>query len=128
MNNTFYKGAITLLYKCEILRPPCEEIVQEFLPTFRSLIAKELIDKYNFSQVEVAEKLGTTQAAVSQYLSSKRGQKNSSKVRSMTKVKAVASEVAKDMAENKLEKFDITSSFCKLCLELRTNQPRRKSK
>ncbi|TRO60755.1 helix-turn-helix domain-containing protein [Candidatus Bathyarchaeota archaeon] len=128
MNNIFYKGAITLLYKCEILRPPCEEIVQEFLPTFRSLIAKELIEKYNFSQVEVAEKLGTTQAAVSQYLSSKRGQKNFSKVKSMTRVKTVANEVAKDMAENKLEEFDITSSFCKLCLELRTNQPRRKSK
>jgi len=98
------------------------------LPAFRSLIAKELIEKYNFSQVEVAEKLGTTQAAVSQYLSSKRGQKNPSKMKSMTKVKLLASEVAKDMAENKLEEFDITSSFCKLCLELRTNQPRRKSK
>ena len=110
------------------MRPPCEEIVQEFLPTFRSLIAKELIDRYNFSQVEVAEKLGTTQAAVSQYLSSKRGQKNSSKVKSMTKIKTVASEVAKDKAENDLEEFDITSSFCKLCLELRTSQPRRKSK
>lgn len=110
------------------MRPPCEEIVQEFLPAFRSLIAKELIDKYNFSQVEVAEKLGTTQAAVSQYLSSKRGQKNSSKIKSMSKVKAVASEVAKDVAENKLQEFDMTSSFCKLCLELRTSQPRRKSK
>jgi predicted transcriptional regulator len=110
------------------LRPPCEEIVQEFLPTFRSLIAKELIEKYKFSQVEVAEKLGTTQAAISQYLSSKRGQKDSSKLRSLAKVKSVAGEVAKDMAENKLEQFDVTSSFCKLCLELRTNQPRRKSK
>ncbi len=110
------------------MRPPCEEIVQEFLPTFRSLIAKELIEKYNFSQVEVAEKLGTTQAAVSQYLSSKRGQKNSLKMKSMSKVKAVAGEVAKDVAENKLEEFDMTSSFCKLCLELRTSQPRRKSK
>ncbi|MGB6681259.1 MAG: transcriptional regulator [Candidatus Bathyarchaeia archaeon] len=110
------------------MRPPCEEIVQEFLPTFRSLIAKELIEKYSFSQVEVAEKLGTTQAAVSQYLSSKRGQRNSSKIKSMTKVKALASEVAKEMAENKLEAFDVTSSFCKLCLELRTGQPRRKSK
>ena len=110
------------------MRPPCEEIVQEFLPTFRSLIAKELIDKYDFSQVEVAEKLGTTQAAVSQYLSSKRGQINPLKVKSMTKVKAAASEVAKDVAENKLTEFDLTSSFCKLCLELRTSQSSHKSK
>jgi predicted transcriptional regulator len=110
------------------LRPPCEEIVQDFLPTFRSLIAKELIEKYNFSQVEVAEKLGTTQAAVSQYLSSKRGHKISAKVKSVAKVRTIASEVAKDMAENKLEEFDVSSSFCKLCLELRTSQPRRKSK
>ena len=53
----------------------CEVVARYILPIFRSLIAKDLIEKYNFTQVEAAEKLGTTQAAISQYLHSKRGYK-----------------------------------------------------
>jgi len=37
------------------------------------MVAKELMETYSFSQNEVAEKLGITQAAVSHYINSKRG-------------------------------------------------------
>ena len=33
------------------MRPPCELVVRYVLPTFRSLVAKELIEKYDLSQV-----------------------------------------------------------------------------
>ncbi len=104
------------------MRPPCEEIVQQFLPAFRSLVAKELIERHNFSQVEVAKRLGTTQAAISQYLGSKRGFKDTTKLRSTSKVRMAASQVAKDLAENKLTDFDVIMTFCKLCIALRDNQ------
>ena len=39
----------------------------------RSIITRELLEKYNFSQKEVAEVLGVTQPAVSQYKRSCRG-------------------------------------------------------
>jgi len=50
-----------------------EMLVQDILPTARSLIAKKLISDYGLSQKQVAEKLGITQPAISQYNKSIRG-------------------------------------------------------
>jgi predicted transcriptional regulator len=44
----------------------CETVGKKVLPVFRSLIAKELMNTYNLTQVKAAQKLGTTQAAISQ--------------------------------------------------------------
>lgn len=104
------------------MRPPCEEIVQQLLPAFRSLVAKELIERHKFSQVEAAKRLGTTQAAISQYIGSKRGFRDPAKIRSTSKVKSAASQFAKELAENRLTKFDVIMSFCKLCVALRDNK------
>ncbi|WP_224332594.1 thiamine-phosphate synthase family protein [Haloprofundus halobius] len=43
-----------------------EVVVEEFLPTFRSMLAAELRDR-EFTQQEVAEALGVSQSAVSKY-------------------------------------------------------------
>ncbi len=59
--------------------PRCETLGKYVLPVFRSLVAKELISTYHFTQVETAKKLGTTQAAISQYINSKRAFKGMSK-------------------------------------------------
>ena len=74
------------------MRPPCELVVRYILPTFRSLIAKELVEKYHFSQNDAAKKLGTTQAAISHYLSSKRGHKRMKELETVAKVQFVAKE------------------------------------
>jgi hypothetical protein len=42
---------------------PCESIGRRLLPLLRAYIAKELIEKYGLKQIEIAKKLGTTQAA-----------------------------------------------------------------
>jgi predicted transcriptional regulator len=97
---------------------PCEEIVKQDLPIFRSLLAKELINKYNFTQKEVAEKLQTTQPAISQYLSLKRGLKDSAKLNSISKLKFNARQVAAEIATDKNSDIDTTQIFCKLCVEL----------
>lgn len=98
------------------LRPPCETVMKESLPILRSLIVKDLIEKYGFSQVEVANKLGMTQAAISQYVSSKRGIKKSTKLEKSSKLKIMARQISKDIAENKRSDFDVTSRLCELCL------------
>jgi len=96
--------------------PPCETVGRYLLPVFRSLVAKELIEKYNFTQVEVAEKLGTTQAAISQYLHSKRGFKGIAHLEEiLPRIQAAASETAKSMATEKMNKDEVTLNFCKLC-------------
>jgi predicted fused transcriptional regulator/phosphomethylpyrimidine kinase/predicted transcriptional regulator len=50
------------------LRLPSEIVVERFLPTARAMLASEL-DECEFTQQEIADRLGVTQAAVSKSLS-----------------------------------------------------------
>ena len=52
---------------------PAEIESQWLIPAARSIIARELVKKYNFSQEDVAAILGITQPAVSNYVSGNRG-------------------------------------------------------
>ncbi|MEM1588171.1 MAG: helix-turn-helix domain-containing protein [Candidatus Bathyarchaeia archaeon] len=93
----------------------CENFVKKFLPAFRSLLVKELIEKYKFSQVEAAAKLGVTQAAISQYFHLKRGRK----IKEWEKLelfKPMIEETARKIAENKTVELD--NEFCKFCKAL----------
>jgi len=101
------------------LRPPCELVVRYVLPAFRSLVAKELVSRYNFSQMAAAEKLGTTQATISYYLYSKRGDKRLRQLESIPSIQSAASEIALGIATKKLSPFDPMVTFCKLCMILR---------
>jgi predicted transcriptional regulator len=96
--------------------PQCEIIGKYVLPIFRSMLAKELVQKYNFSQTEAAKKLGTTQAAVSQYLSSKRAYKGIEHVEQyLPKIHAMAAETAQKLVNKEIAAQDVTFDFCKLC-------------
>jgi predicted transcriptional regulator len=97
----------------------CESIARYLLPLYRSFVAKELIEKYNYTQVEAAKKLGTTQAAISQYMTSKRGHKgipNYEKVASS--VQEAAAKVAKRIATMEMSTEEFSASFCDLCKAL----------
>ena len=102
------------------MRPPCELVVRSVLPAFRSLVAKSLIEKYHFSQVAAAEKLGTTQASISHYLYSKRGDKRLKQLEAAPSVRAIVDEIAEGIAADKISSFDAMQQFCKLCKVLRT--------
>ncbi len=97
----------------------CEYVARNFLPLYRAFVAKELVEKHGYTQKQAAERLGTTQPAISQYLSSKRGRKgvaNYDEVAPLVKeaaVKAAESVVRKNMS---IEEF--SESFCDLCKAL----------
>jgi predicted transcriptional regulator len=55
------------------MKTPCEIFVWYVLPGMRQELARNMVDDHGMSQVQVAKKLGITEAAVSQYLSKKRG-------------------------------------------------------
>ncbi|HEC80919.1 MAG TPA: transcriptional regulator [Thermoplasmatales archaeon] len=55
------------------MKLPCEKVVWYILPIIRKEYARVLHEKYGFSQREVAALLDLTEAAVSYYLSGKRG-------------------------------------------------------
>jgi predicted transcriptional regulator len=52
---------------------PCEHIVWNILPSIRKEFAKSLMNNFNLNQKQIAKMLKLTPAAVSQYLSDKRG-------------------------------------------------------
>ena len=52
---------------------PCEFMMWNGLPVIRREIAESMINNYNLSQRETAEKLCVTPAAICQYVSKKRG-------------------------------------------------------
>jgi predicted transcriptional regulator len=55
------------------MKIPCELIVWYVLPSIRRELARELVEKHKLTQAEVARRFGVTDAAISQYLKSKRG-------------------------------------------------------
>jgi predicted transcriptional regulator len=97
----------------------CETIGKHVLPVFRALVAKELVNIHHLTQVIVAKKLGTTQAAISQYVTSKRAIKSSEQFAAMLpKIQAMASETANRLAKNEVSWDEVTLDFCKLCSPL----------
>lgn len=94
----------------------CETIGKYVLPVFRSLVAKELVTAYNLTQVEVAQRLGTTQAAISQYINSKRAFKGTEKFADiLPKIQAMARETAKRLANKEMRAEEVGVTFCNLC-------------
>jgi predicted transcriptional regulator len=52
---------------------PCEFMMWNGLPVIRREIAESMINEYKLNQKQAAERLGVTPAAISQYVSGKRG-------------------------------------------------------
>ena len=104
----------------------CETIGKYVLPVFRSLIAEELVRTHKLTQVEAAKRLGTTQAAISQYLSSKRAYKSTEQFSDLLpKIKTMARNTAKRLANNEISSADVARDVCKLCTVLCSETPRR---
>lgn len=101
------------------MRLPCEVVVRELLPSFRFLVAKELVDNHNYSQTDAARKVGTTQAAISQYFHAKRGRRWSSQSKLLSEIRPNAASFAKRIADGKISTVDSAQLFCALCQGLR---------
>lgn len=98
----------------------CESVARQILPIYRSFVARELIVQHKLNQNQAAKKLGTTQAAISQYINSKRGVKdipNYLKIEPI--VQSAAEKVAKKMLNSEFTKEEFRKSLCELCMSLR---------
>jgi len=99
------------------VRPACEYSVKYLLPAFRSSVARRLVDHYGLTQQEVAQLLGTTQAAVSHYL----GDRRAKLVAACEKSKIVndfAKEAAAKLAARQMNANEANEFFCELCNKL----------
>ncbi|MDD5416481.1 MAG: helix-turn-helix domain-containing protein [Candidatus Aenigmarchaeota archaeon] len=96
------------------MKPYCEVAVQNILPGVRALIAKELMEKHKLTQQGAAEKLGTSQAAVSQYYRAVRG----SKTDFLSKDKEISEKIQKiagRIASGELNYISASEEFCEIC-------------
>ncbi len=102
------------------MRSFCEVIASEVLPSFRSIITKELIDTHDLTQKEVADLLGITQPAVSQYIKESRGLK----VRSIEKhpeIMPIINDIVNDLINQNHDKKIVGSKVCRICRKVREN-------
>jgi predicted transcriptional regulator len=101
------------------MKSPCEVMSIKVLPGLRAIVATKLVEKHEFSQKAAAERLGTTQPAISQYRSMLRGNNNG-----MLKDDPAMMEIIDSIAE-KAAKGDGHESLvletCRVCTHLRSN-------
>jgi predicted transcriptional regulator len=92
------------------MRPPCEVMVLKVLPAIRAEVARIMIQDFELQQQKVADLLGVSKAAVSQYLSSKRGADTDFSDEIKTEIYDYADALNK--CEDTSEMID---DFCKIC-------------
>lgn len=94
----------------------CETIGKYLLPWFRSLVAKELVFTHGLTQLQTSEILGTTQAAISQYVNSKRAIKGSEQFSQiLPKMQKIANQTAQQLNNNQITWKEVTIGFCNIC-------------
>ena len=92
----------------------CQTLFNNAIPAaVKSIITKELLETYGFTQEQVAEKLGITQAAVSQYFNGVRGKK----VNDILSNPKLSNWIKKLAAEISSGNFRLGETECDLCAE-----------
>lgn len=102
------------------MKPICEVMVLEVLPGMRAMVARKLVEKHGFSQKVAAERLGTTQPAISQYKRELRGHKVKI-FKNNPKVLEMMDSIAKRTASGELSQDQITLEFCSVCKFMRSS-------
>ena len=94
----------------------CQTLFNNAIPSaVKSIITKELLETYGYTQEQVAERLGITQAAVSQYYNGVRGKK----VNEILSSPKLSEWIKKLTAEISSGNFRLGEAKCDLCAETR---------
>ncbi|GBF09279.1 conserved hypothetical protein [Aeropyrum pernix] len=106
---------------------PCEYAAKNIFPSIRASIAKILVEEYKMSKYSVAKMLGATPAAVSYYISGKRGEKFVDRIIRDEEIYSIVREAASLLVEahEREEKSDekelmgkLQVLMCKACSRL----------
>jgi predicted transcriptional regulator len=92
---------------------PQEIEVWYLIPSLRKEFAKIFIKDYDLSQKKVAKILGITEAAISQYLNSKRGSETKFSRKEKEKIKKAADKIMKNPEEFMKILYDLCTSLRK---------------
>ncbi|MEE9593571.1 MAG: hypothetical protein V3W28_08325 [Thermoplasmata archaeon] len=96
----------------------CEHSVPDFLPTLRAGIADNLATEHKLSQRDIAERIGLTQAAVSHYITRRRGRRSRARDSRLRKYgERLAARIA-----NGLSGPELTAAICGACTTYRQTE------
>jgi len=95
------------------MKTPCEFIIWYVLPALRKQLAQTLIREYGMNQAEVAKRMGVSEAAISQYLSSKRAKMEIDDQGIHASVKTWAKRMLDD------DSINMATVTCSLCDDVR---------
>ena len=92
------------------MKLPCEIVVWYVIPVVKSELARAMVKK-GMTQKSVSEVIGVTQAAISQYMSRKRG----SGMELTDEMKLLLNDFAESVANGTTGNKDIREFICKEC-------------
>lgn len=92
------------------MKTTCEIMVQRVLPAIRAELARCMISEHGKNQQEVADVLGLSRAAVSQYLNDKRGAEIDFSEEAQQEIKSFASSLLDGMKSR-----DQVAGMCNVC-------------
>ncbi len=98
------------------MKTPCEIIVWSVVPIIRKEFAKKLIENHDLTQRAVANKLGITEAAVSRYVSGKRGALEITDDEILEEIKESAKRIVKENGTTVIEET------CRICRILKSRE------
>lgn len=98
---------------------PCEILVKNILPAIKAIMVKELNERYNKSQKEIAELLGITQPSVSYYLHGERGRKAIDMIKETEEIYKTILKLTRKLLNSNITTEDLLRAICTICLEVR---------
>ncbi len=100
-----------------MIAQPCELVVKTLIPAIRAMVARELVVSSGKKQIEAAELLGVTQAAISQYLRGTRGGRL--RLDRYPGVIAIVRKLVQGLASGKISKDEAAILVCEACYTAR---------
>ncbi|MFW6122173.1 MAG: transcriptional regulator [Petrotogales bacterium] len=98
------------------MKTPCEVIVWNVVPIIRKEFAKDLIENHGLTQKETANKLGITEAAVSRYISGKRGALELTDGKILKEIKESTKRIVKE------DGLAVIEETCRICRLLKSRE------
>ena len=98
------------------MKTPCEIIVWSVVPIIKKEFARRLILDHGLNQREVSDKLGTTEAAISRYISGKRGALEITDTEIINEIKKSVKVIVKENGQT------VINETCRICNLLREKE------
>jgi predicted transcriptional regulator len=98
------------------MKTPCEIIVWNIVPVIKKELAISLVNDIGLSQKNTSLKLGTTEAAISRYISGKRGVLEITDDEILEEIKKSAEKISKNNGTT------VINEICRICKILKSKE------